>query len=93
MPVDLSNLSIENLKKIKKDRQKTQERVCAIQTTSRKQKLIVDIMKIENQRKNIFKVVSKPTKPRVKTFDEYFQEFIKNRTILADTPPYLKKSS
>ena len=35
MPVDLHNLSIEDLKKID---QKTQERVCAIQTTSRKTK-------------------------------------------------------
>ena len=49
-------------------------------------------MKIENQRKNIFKVVSKPTKPRVKTFDEYFQECIKNKTIPAETPPYLTKA-
>ena len=56
-----------------------------------KQKLISDIMKIEKQRKNI-KAQYKPTKPRVKTFDEYFQECIKNRTIPPDTPPYFRKA-
>ena len=28
----------------------------------------------------------------VKTFDEYFQECIKNKTVPPDTPPYLKKA-
>lgn len=47
-------------------------------------------MKIEKQRKNI-KAKSKPQKLHIKTFDEYFQGCIKNKTIPPDTPPYLKK--
>ena len=31
-------------------------------------------------------------KPKTKSFDEYFQECIKNQTIPKDTPPYLKKA-
>ena len=52
-----------------------------------KQKLIADIVKIEKQRKNIT-AKSKPTKPHVKKFDEYFQECIKNKTIPSDTPHF-----
>lgn len=55
-------------------------------------------MGIEKQRKNISKAKSIPkpkskptpkTKSKPKTFDEYFQECIKNRQIPKDTPPYL----
>ena len=48
--------------------------------------------KPKKQRKNIS--TSKKPKPKkhIKTFDEYFQECIKNKTIPADTPPYLKKA-
>ena len=31
-------------------------------------------------------------KQKQKTFDEFFQECIKNKTIPKDTPPYLKKA-
>ena len=37
------------------------------------------------------KTKSKP-KQTIKTFDEYFQECIKNKSIPKDTPPYLKKA-
>ena len=37
-----------------------------------------------------FKPKSKP-KQKIKTFNEYFQECIKNKTIPKDTPHYLKK--
>ena len=47
-------------------------------------------MKIEKQKN--FQAKYKPTKPRVKTFDEYFHECIKNRTIPPDTPPYFRKA-
>ena len=32
------------------------------------------------------------TKQKIKTFDEYFQECIKNKTIPKDTPHYFKKA-
>ena len=53
-------------------------------------------MVIEKQRKNIFKAkqTKQKAKPKkIKSFEEYFQECINNKTIPADTPPYLKKKS
>ena len=39
------------------------------------------------------KIKSKPkNKPKTKSFDDYFQECIKNQKIPKDTPPYLKKA-
>ena len=39
------------------------------------------------------KIKSKPkNKSKTKSFDEYFQEGIKNQKIPKDTPPYLKKA-
>ena len=81
MDTDLSNLSIAELKKIKKDnKQKLKEEY--------KQKLIDDIKKIQQLREKI-----KPkSKPKSKTFEEYFQDCIKNKTIPDDTPSYLRKA-
>ena len=81
MATDLSNLSIAELKKIKKDnKQKLKEEY--------KQKLINDIKKIQELRE---KIKPKP-KPKPKTFEEYFQDCIKNKTIPPDTPSYLRKA-
>ena len=89
---DLSNLSIAELKKIKKDsKQKLKEEY--------KQKLINDIKNIQKLREKI-KPKTKPkskskTKPQIqtpKTFEEYFQDCIKNKTIPDDTPSYLRKA-
>ena len=78
---DLSNLSIAELKKVKKDnKQKLKEEY--------KQKLINDIKKIQELRE---KIKPKP-KPKPKTFEEYFQDCIKNKTIPPDTPSYLRKA-
>ena len=60
-----------------------------------KQKLIEDIKKIQKVRD---KINSKPkAKPKLKstkakTFEEYFQDCIKNKTIPRDTPSYLRKA-
>ena len=77
--MDLENLSIAELKKIKKlKQQKAKEEY--------KQKLIDDIKKLDNFRKKI------KSKPKPKTFDEYFQDCIMNKTIPPDTPSYLRKA-
>ena len=59
----------------------------------------------QKQRKNIKKGKSKKQKPKKsskpipkpkpksKSFDDYFEEFIKNKKIPKDSPSYLKKSS
>ena len=79
MTTDLNNLSIDELEKIKKDnKQKFKEEY--------KQKLIDDIKKIQKAREKI-----KP-KPKPKTFEEYFQDCIKNKIIPDDTPSYLRKA-
>ena len=79
MTTDLSKLSIAELKKIKKDnKQKLKEEY--------KQKLINDIKKIQKARDKI------KNKPKPKTFEDYFQDCIKNKTIPDDTPSYLRKA-
>ena len=82
---DLSNLSIAELKKIKKDnKQKLKEEY--------KQKLINDIKKIQKAREKIKPKTKTKTKTKPKTFEEYFQDCIKNKTIPPDTPSYLRKA-
>ena len=81
MATDLTNLSISELKKIKKDnKQKLKEEY--------KQKLIDDINKIQKTREKIkFKPKSKPI-----SYEEYFQECIKNKTLPPDAPSYLREA-
>ena len=55
-----------------------------------KQKLIDDINKLQKVKDKI-KPKPKP-KPKPKTFEEYFQECIKNKTIPPDTPSYLREA-
>ena len=84
MDTDLSKLSIVELKRIKKDnKQKLKKEY--------KQKLIDDIKKIQELREKI-KPKPKPKPKAIKTFEEYFQDCIKNKTIPPDTPSYLRKA-
>ena len=78
MPTDLRNLSIAELKKIKRDNQ--QELKKEYSQYKKKQKLIADIKKIEKVREKI-KLSPNPKPTRIKTFEEYYQECIKNKTI------------
>ena len=84
MPSNLTNLSIKELKKIKKLNQQKLKKEYSKKI--KKQKLIDDIKKIRKMRERI------KNKPKPKTFDEYFQECIKNRKIPPDTPSYLRKA-
>ena len=86
MDTDLSKLSIAELKRIKKDnKQKLKNEY--------KQKLIDDIKKIQELREKIKpKPKTKPKAKTIKTFEEYFQDCIKNKTIPRDTPSYLRKA-
>ena len=83
MAIDLTNLSISELKKIKKDIKKEIK-------ADYKKKLIDDINKLQKVRDKI-KFKPKP-KPKPKSFEEYFQDCIKNKTIPPDTPSYLRKA-
>ena len=86
MPTNLTKLSIKELKKIKKINQQKLKKEYS--QYNKKQKLIADINKIRKMRERI---KNKP-KPKPKTFDEYFQECIKNKKIPPDTPSYLRKA-
>ena len=89
MSVNLNNLSIEELKKIKKDNQQNLKKEYS--EYKKKQELIADINKLQKVREKI-KLNPKPKPTKAKTFEEYFQECIKNKTIPPDTPSYLRKA-
>ena len=87
MSTDLRNLCIAELKKIKKDNQPKLKKEYS--QYKKKQKLIADIKNLQKEREKL--TPSKPkTKP--KSFEEYFQECIKNKAIPHDTPSYLCKA-
>ena len=97
MTTDLNNLSIAELKKIKRNNQQKLKK----EYLEYKQKLIDDIKKIQKVRDKInsktkpkskSKPKSKPKAIKTKTFEEYFQDCIKNKTIPPDTPSYLRKA-
>ena len=88
MDADLNNLSISELKKIKKDN--LQKLKKEYEELKKKQKLIEEIIKIQKTREKINK--NQKPKPKPKTFEDYFQECIKNKKIPPDTPPYLRKA-
>ena len=122
--VNLKNLSIQELKKLVKDKY---EEVKKREQEHEKEKLILAYKKLQNkeeklsQEKNEIvsksksipkpkpkpkfkpksKSIPKPkpnfkpkskSKQKIKTFNEYFQECIKNKTIPKDTPHYFKKA-
>ena len=86
MPTNLTKLSIKELKKIKRINQQKLKKEYS--QYNKKQKLIDDIKKIRKMRERI---KNKPN-PKPKTFEEYFQECIKNKKIPPDTPSYLRKA-
>ena len=93
METDLNNLSISELKKIKKDNQLKLKK--EYEKLKKKQKLIEEIIRIQKTREKLKpkpQRESQPKPPKIKTFEDYFQECIKNKTIPRDTPPYLKKA-
>ena len=85
MSTDLRNLSIAELKTIKRDNQQKPKKEYS--RYKKKQKLIADIKKIQKVREKL-----KPKPTRLKSFEEYFQECIRNKTIPPDTPSYLRKA-
>ena len=78
MSTDLRNLSIVELKKIKRDNQQKLKKVYS--KYKKKQKLIADIAKLKKVREKI-NPNSIPKPDKIKTFEDYFQECIKNKTI------------
>ena len=94
---NLNNLSIKDLKKLVNEEYNQNKKL----RQEKKEKLIEVYKKLQKQNEKLRQEKSKPklklkskTKPiqKAKTFDEYFQECIKNKTIPKDTPHYLKKA-
>ena len=92
---NLNSLSIKYLKKLvneeynqnKKLRQEKKEKLIEVDKKPKKQNEKL------RQEKSKPKLKSKPKpKQKIKTFYEYFQECIKNKSIPKDTPEYLKKA-
>ena len=91
MSTDLRKLSIAELKSIKKHNQ--QKLKNDYSKYKKKQKLIADIKKIEKVREKLNPIPEPKKKPvKIKTFEDYFQECIKNKTIPPDTSPNLRKA-
>ena len=93
---NLNDLSQEELNKILKEEYENNKKI-------KKEKTIQLIKKLQKQNEKLTQVKSKSkpkpkpkpkskSKQKIKTFDEYFQECIKNKTIPKDTPHYLKKA-
>ena len=90
MTTDLRNLSIAELKIIKRDNQQKLKKEYS--KYKKKQKLIADIKKMKKKAREKYNPEPKPKPTKIKTFEEYFQECIKNKTIPPDTPSYLRKA-
>ena len=81
---NLNNLSIRDLKKLVNEEYEQEKKEKLIQVYKRLQK--------QNEKLRQEKQVKSKPKQKMKTFDEYFQECIKNKSIPKDTPEYLKKA-
>ena len=85
---EIRNLIDKQKEELKKDYKELRER----------RKLIKQYKKLTQAREkvrqgiDIKKELKKPPSKKVKSFDEYFEECIRNRKIPEDTPPYLRKA-
>ena len=88
---DLNSLPISDTKKLVKEEFKGNKK---LKEDKQKQQLIETYLKLrkQNAKSRKEKTNPKPRKKKPKTFEEYFQECTKNKTIPADTPSYLKKA-
>ena len=101
---EYKSLSLDQLRYILNQKKKTIQK--SYKELSEKEKIIRDIRKLDklnekvNQGIDIKKKYNKKKAPvkkktlskKIKTFDEYFQECIKNKEIPKDTPQYFKEA-
>ena len=95
---DKKKLIKEEYEKIKKLKQEIRDEKLMLayeKLQKQKEKLSQEKYKIKQKSKPKAKAKPKPKpipKQKIKTFDDYFQECIKNKTTPKDTPHYLKKA-
>ena len=88
---NLNNLSMKDLKKLVNEEYNQNKKL----RQEKKEELIRVYKKLQKQNEKLRQEKSKPkAKPKlkIKTFDEYFHECIKNKSIPKDTPEYFKKA-
>ena len=100
------NLSLDEIRhileqekeKLKKDykelgeRRKLIKQYKKLQEAREKVRKGIDIKKEMNKTKPPTKTAGPSKKKKIKTFDEYFEECIKNKEIPKDTPPYFREA-
>ena len=90
-PADLKHMTLDQIRKIVKKEKKSLKKELA--ELNEKKKLIESYKKIRKARQKVrSKIIVKKTKPKPKSFQEYFDECIKNRKIPEDTPPHFRKA-
>ena len=103
---EYKSLSLDQLKYILNQKKKTIKD--SYKELSEKEKIIRDIRKLDKlnekvkqgidikkkykKKKATTKTAATSKKKKIKTFDEYFEEFIKNKEIPKDTPDYLREA-
>ena len=94
--LNLETLSQDELNKILKEmyeKNRKLKKEKSINLIKKLQKQNEKLSQVKSKSKSIPKPKFKPkSKQKIKTFNEYFQECIKNKTIPKDTPHYLKKA-
>ena len=79
---------INQYKKLVEARQKVKSGIDIKKNLKKKLKKDTKVIDIPGR----LTITRKINKKKIKTFDEYFKECIKNREIPKDTPPYLKEA-
>ena len=96
---EYKSLSLEQLRYILNQKKKTIKK--SYKELSEKEKLIRDIRRLDKLNEKVkqgidikkkLKKKAPSKKKKIKTFDEYFEECIKNKVIPKDTPAYLRKA-
>ena len=84
-------MSLDQMRKLVKKEEKALKKEYS--ELAERKKLIKRFQKIQKARQKVRQGINIKKKPKKKkTFQEYFDECIKNRKIPEDTPPYLKKA-
>ena len=95
---EIRHIIQEEREELKKDYNELEERRKLIKQYQRLQKARekvrkgIDIVKERKKKKAPIKTTGPSLKKKIKTFEEYFEECIKNRQIPPDTPDYMREA-
>ena len=88
-----TSMSLDELKKLIKEKKKEVKK--DYKELREKEKLIKQYKKLTKVGEKIRKgknIIRKPKHKKINSFQEYFEECIRNKKIPKDTPPYLRKA-